>query len=112
MGRGTRIRPGLPHAGRRNRWHPAPLEGGTITADALSAHDCLLSDGDRIEAGHNSHRLRKSRDDADKAPLLASRALACIGQFYKEEARARLSGVEPLAWRTEHIGPAAPELRS
>ena len=88
---------------------------GTITADALSAHDCLFDDGERIEAGCNSHGLRKFRDDADKAPLLASRALAFIGRFYDEEGRAKelgLTGVELLAWRNEHIAPVVAELRS
>ena len=85
---------------------------GTITADALNAHDCLLVGDDRIEAGCNAHGLRKFRDDADKAPLLASRALAFIGRFYTEEAKARekqLQGADLLAWRTEHIAPRVAE---
>src|SRR5690606_37423454 len=49
---------------------------GTITADALSAHDCLFVDDERTEAGCNAHGLRKFRDDGDKAPLIAGRALA------------------------------------
>lgn len=32
---------------------------GTITADALSAHDCLFADGSRTEAGCHAHGLRK-----------------------------------------------------
>jgi len=88
---------------------------GTVTADALSAHDILFVDGDRIESGCNAHGFRKFRDDADKAPLLASRAMAFIGRFYTEEARAReqgLTGVDLLAWRTERIAPVVAEFRT
>ena len=87
---------------------------GTITADAVSSQDCLFTDGDRIESGCNAHGLRKFRDDADKAPLLASRALGFIGRFYSEEARARdqgLTGLELLAWRQKHTAPVAEEFR-
>ncbi|MBC8425822.1 IS66 family transposase [bacterium] len=88
---------------------------GTITADAVSSQDCLFADGDRTEAGCNAHGLRKFRDDADKAPLLASAALSFIGRFYSEEARAQqegLVGVELLAFRQEHIAPVAAQLRT
>jgi len=87
---------------------------GTITADAFSANDCLFVDGGRLEAGCNAHGLRKFRDDSDKAPLLASRALAYIGRFYSEEAKARercLVKGELLSWRQEHIAPVAEEFR-
>lgn len=87
---------------------------GTITADAVSSQNLLFTDGDRIESGCNAHGLRKFRDDADKAPLLASRALGFIGRFYSEEARAReqgLVGLDLLAWRKKHIAPVATEFR-
>jgi transposase len=88
---------------------------GTITADAVSSQDCLFTDGDRIEAGCNAHGLRKFRDDQDKAPLLASRAMAFIGRFYGEEARAReqgLQGAKLLAWRQQRVTPVAEEFRT
>jgi len=93
----------------------AILWKGTITADAVSSQDCLFTDGDRTETGCNAHGLRKFRDDADKAPLLASRAMAFIGRFYSEEARARdqgLTGAQLLAWRRQHIAPIAAEFRT
>ena len=88
---------------------------GTITADALSAHDCLFDNGDRIEAGCNAHGLRKFRDDADKAPLLASRALGFIDRLYVIEGEARsrqLRGAELLAHRIEHAGPVVGEFEA
>ena len=88
---------------------------GTITADAVSSQDCLFTDGDRIEAGCNAHGFRKFRDEADKAPLLASRAMAFIGRFYSEEARAReqgLQGAKLLAWRQQRVAPVAAEFRA
>ena len=88
---------------------------GTLTADALSAHDCLFASGDRVESGCNAHGLRKFRDDADKAPLLASRALAYVGRFFSEERKARehdLSGAELLAWRQKRIAPIAAEFKT
>ncbi|MCB9630525.1 MAG: IS66 family transposase, partial [Sandaracinaceae bacterium] len=87
---------------------------GTVTADALNAHDCLFVDDERVESGCNAHGLRKFRDDADKAPLLAGRALAYIGRFYAEEAKAReqgLTGAELLAWRQSNIAPITREFR-
>jgi len=87
---------------------------GTITADAVSSQNCLFTDGDRVEAGCNAHGFRKFRDDADKAPLLASRAMAFIGRFYDEEERARQdgrTGAELLVWRQERIAPVAAEFR-
>jgi len=66
---------------------------GTITADAVSSQDCLFLSGERVEAGCNAHGLRKFRDDADKAPLLASRAMGFIGAIYEVEARAREDGL-------------------
>lgn len=91
------------------------LWNGTITADAVSSQDCLFTDGDRTETGCNAHGLRKFRDEADKAPLLASRAMSFIGRFYSEEARAReqgLVGAPLLAWRQQHIAPVAAEFRA
>ena len=88
---------------------------GTVTADALNAHDCLFVDDERTESGCNAHGLRKFRDDADKAPLLAGRALAYIGRFYAEEAKAReqgLTGAELLAWRQAKIEPITREFRA
>lgn len=88
---------------------------GTITADAVSSHDCLFVDDDRIESGCNAHGLRKFRDDENKAPLLASRALAFIRRFYAEEARAKergLVGAALLAWRQEYIAPVAKDFRA
>lgn len=95
--------------GKPIRWQ------GTLTADALSAHDCLFADGDRTETGCNAHGFRKFRDEADKAPLLASRAMAFIARFYAEEAKARdqgLTGAERLAWRTGQIAPIANQFRA
>lgn len=88
---------------------------GTITADALSAQDCLFADGTRTETGCNSHGLRKFRDDADKAPLLASRAMAFIGQLYdvENEAKAQnLQGVALLAHRQQHAKPVVEQFRA
>ena len=90
--------------GQSIRWR------GTLTADALSAYDCVFEDGSRIETGCNAHGLRKFRDEADKAPLLASSALSYLGQFFSLEATAReqgLAGVALLAYRQQHIGPVA-----
>lgn len=88
---------------------------GTITADALSAYDCLFAAGSgRTEGGCNAHGLRKFRDDKDKAPLLASAALGFIGRFFEAEAEARSQGLRGdalLAYRQAHAGPAAAEFR-
>lgn len=83
---------------------------GTATADALSAHDRLFVGGDILEGGCNAHGLRKFRDDADKAPLLADEAMAFIGRFYKLEDEARaagLTGDSLLAWRQAHTLPVS-----
>ena len=84
---------------------------GTLTADALNHYDRLFDeDGHRTEAGCNAHGLRKFRDDKDKAPLLASRAMGFIGGFYKVEAEAKaheLAGAKLLAHRQAHAGPIA-----
>lgn len=88
---------------------------GTITADAESAHDRLFKDGERIEAGCNAHGLRKFRDDADVAPLLADKALSFIDRFYKAEHEAKdlaLTDEALLAYRQEHAGPASLEFRA
>jgi len=86
---------------------------GTVTADALSAYDCLyVGDAACTEGGCNAHALRKFRDEADKAPLLASTALACIDRLFKVEAAARsqgLRGAALLAYRQTHAAPAADE---
>jgi transposase len=95
--------------GKPIRWR------GTLTADALNAHDCLYEDGDRIESGCNGHGLRKFRDDADKAPLLASRAMGFIGGFYEVEAEAKakkMHGAELLAHRQARAGPIAERFRA
>jgi len=88
---------------------------GTLTADALNHYDRLFDDGDRIESGCNAHGLRKFRDDMDKAPLLASRAMGFIGGFYKVEAEAKereLTGAELLAHRQAHAAPLARDFRT
>jgi transposase len=88
---------------------------GTITADALSAQDCLFTDGTRVETGCNGHGLRKFRDEADKAPLLASRAMAFIGQIYDVEDAAKakdLQGAALLAHREEHSRPVVDRFRA
>ena len=93
---------------------PIPWRG-TITADALSAHDRLFDSGDRLESGCNAHGLRKFRDDADKAPLLASRALGFIGRLYVIEGEAssrQLRGAELLAHRLKRAGPVMNEFRA
>lgn len=100
---------GVDESGAPIRWK------GTITADALSAHDCLFTNDERIESGCNAHGLRKFRDDADKAPLLASRAMAFIGRFYAEEGKARekgLTGAALLEHRTTHVAPVVAEFRT
>ena len=87
---------------------------GTITADAESAHDRLFKDGRRIEAGCNAHALRKFRDDADVAPLLADQALTFIDRFYKAEHEAiaqQLTGAALLSYRQDHAGPVSIEFR-
>ena len=91
-------------SGQPIRWR------GTLTADALNAYDCVFADDERTETGCNSHGLRKFRDDADKAPLLASAAMSYIGQFFSLEAKAREQGLTDgalLAYRKQHIGPVA-----
>lgn len=93
----------------------AILWRGTITADAVSSQNCLFETGDRIESGCNSHGLRKFRDDVDKAPLLAGRAMAFIGRVYDIEAEARLKkkvGAELLAHRTEFASPVVAEFKT
>ena len=86
---------------------------GTVTADALSAYDCLyVGDAACTEGGCNAHALRKFRDEADKAPLLASTALAYIDRLFKAEAAAHLQGLRGaalLAYRQKHAAPAADE---
>lgn len=88
---------------------------GTATADALSAHDRLFKDSDIIEGGCNSHGLRKFRDDADKAPLIAEAAMAFIGRFYRVEDEARAAGLTGdalLAWRRAQALPVAVEFKT
>lgn len=89
---------------------------GTITADALSAYDCLYDqDTGCTESGCNSHGFRKFRDEADKAPLLASVALAFIDRFFRAEREAQrlgLRGAALLAHRQAHAGPAVREFRT
>jgi len=95
--------------GKPIRWR------GTLTADALNAYDCVFKDGDRIESGCNSHGLRKFRDDADTAPLLASKAMGFIGGFFKVEAEAKankLHGAELLAHRQAYAGPIAKRFKT
>ena len=99
---------GVDEAGQPIVW------SGTITADAVSAQDCLFRSDERTESGCNAHGLRKFRDDADKAPLLASRALAFIARFYTEEAKARelgLNGPALLAHRVTHTAPVVADFR-
>jgi transposase len=91
-------------SGQPIRWR------GTLTADALNAYDCVFASDERTETGCNSHGLRKFRDDADKAPLLASAAMNSIGQFFSLEAKAREQGLVDgalLAYRQQHIKPVA-----
>lgn len=88
---------------------------GTATADALSAHDRLFKGGDILEGGCNAHGLRKFRDDADKAPLLADAAMAFIGRFYKLEAEARAAGLTGdalLAWRRAQTAPVSVDFKA
>ena len=87
---------------------------GTITADAVSSQDILFLDGDRIEGGCNAHGFRKFRDDADKAPLLATTAMGFIDAMFDAEARAKkrgLTGAELLAYRQQHALPHSEKLR-
>jgi transposase len=94
---------------------PPRLWSGTLIADASSVFDHLFLDGDRVEAGCNAHSLRAFRDEADKAPLLASRALGFIRGFYRveDEARAKkLRGDALLAYRRAHAGPIAAQFEA
>ena len=87
---------------------------GTITADAASVHDTLFAQGDRLEAGCNAHGLRKFRDEADKAPLLASQAMGFLGRVYELDAEARskqLVGDALLAHRQEFSRPVMEEFQ-
>lgn len=87
---------------------------GTITADAVSSQDILFLDGDRTEGGCNAHGFRKFRDDADKAPLLATAAMGFIDAMFIAEAQARERGLTEdalLAHRQEHAAPHAEKLR-
>lgn len=85
--------------GQDDEGHPIRWRG-TITADALSAQDCLFEGDSRKEGGCNSHGLRKFRDEADKAPLLASRAMAFIGRIYDIEKEAKTKGLQGPALLT------------
>lgn len=88
---------------------------GTITADAVSSHDILFVDDARVESGCNAHGLRKFRDDQDKAPLLASRAMAFIGKVYAVEAEARSRGVKGealLKHRQDHAQPVVNQFKA
>ncbi len=88
---------------------------GTLTADALNAYDRVFEDGDRIESGCNSHGFRKFRDEADKAPLLASKAMGFIAGFFEAEAEAKakkMEGAELLAHRQAHAGPIAERFKT
>jgi hypothetical protein len=88
---------------------------GTITADALTAQDCLFEGEGRKEGGCNAHGLRKFRDDADKAPLLASRAMAFIGRIYDIEKEPRAQGLHGpalLAHRQQFAKPVVEEFRA
>lgn len=86
---------------------------GTVTADALSAYDCIYGDeGACTEGGCNAHAFRKFRDEADKAPLLASTALAYIDRLFQVEDAARrqgLRGAALLAHRQTLAAPVADE---
>lgn len=96
-------------SGQPIRWR------GTLTADALNAYDCVFADGQRTETGCNSHGLRKFRDDADKAPLVASTAMNYIGQFFSLEAKAREQELKDgalLAYRQQHIKPIADRFKT
>ena len=100
--------------GQDEHGHPIRWRG-TITADALSAYDCLYEGGERTETGCNAHAYRKFRDDADKAPLLASAALAFLGSLFDVEAHARtkgLRGAELLADRQKRAKPIADTFRA
>ena len=88
---------------------------GTLISDAANVFDHLFTDGTRVEAGCNAHNLRAFRDEQDKAPLLASRALAFIGGFYRIEREAQergLTGAALLAHRKQHAGPIAVAFRA
>lgn len=99
--------------GQDDEGHPIRWRG-TITADALTAQDCLFEGTSRTESGCNAHGLRKFRDDADKAPLLASRAMAFIGRIYDVERDARVEGLRgpPLLARRQSLAkPVVDEFR-
>lgn len=100
---------GVDEEGHPVRWR------GTITADAISSQDCLFQGETRKEGGCNSHGLRKFRDDADKAPLLASRAMAFIGRIYDVEGAAKAEGLRGqalLAYRQLHAKPIVDDFRA
>ena len=99
--------------GQDEEGHPVRWQG-TITADALTAQDCLFEGEARKEGGCNAHGLRKFRDDADKAPLLASRAMAFIGRVFDidREGRANdLRGPALLTHRQTFAKPVVDEFR-
>ena len=87
---------------------------GTLTADAASVHDILFAQNDRTEGGCNAHGLRKFRDDADKAPLLASVAMGYIARVFEIDAEARAkewTGPELLAHRQALSRPVMDEFQ-
>jgi len=87
---------------------------GTATADAVNIHDQIFDVDGRTESGCNAHGLRKFRDDADCAPLIAQVAMGFIGGMYAVEKQAKeagLSGAELLAYRQQHAGPIAKRFR-
>jgi len=88
---------------------------GTATADAVNIHDQIFKVEGRVESGCNAHGLRKFRDDADCAPLLADEAMGFIGGWYSIEKQAKaagLSGTSLLSYRQAHAGPIAKRFRS
>lgn len=98
-------------------WHEdgtRTLWKGTLTADAASVYDHLFVGGERIESGCNSHALRKFRDDAGLAPLLAAQAMHYIGSifaFEKEAGAQKLRGPDLLTHRQTHARPVVEQLR-
>jgi transposase len=88
---------------------------GTATADAVNIHDQIFNVDGRTESGCNAHGLRKFRDDADCAPLIAQEAMGFIGGWYKVEEQAKeqeLSGDALLDYRQKHAGPIAVRFRA
>jgi hypothetical protein len=62
-----------------------------VQGDALSAHNALFVDGQRVEVGCWAHARRKFIDAEMTDAALAKEAISLIGELYEVERRAKLA---------------------